>query len=111
MTIIKDKVVAATGWSKGGHGEYPCRYVVCARQTSKGETEEYARFMQVKDGKHKDYFIYGHYYGTFHQALADMEKSFKENNRDYGPGNVSHMAKTGGFVRKGPFPMGTRYKQ
>lgn len=47
--------------------------------------------MQVKDGKHDNYFIYGHFFTLFDGAMNDMIRSIKENNRDYPYGNVSHI--------------------
>lgn len=84
------KVIAYTPWSKGGGGEYPVRLVILKwnRGTS---SHEYSRHMQVKDGIHKDYFIYGHYHSTYDDAMHDLMKSVLENNHDYSPKNVSYI--------------------
>lgn len=87
-------VIAATRKSIGGQGEYPVRFVVLKWQKwTQGvlSTKEYSRHMQVFDGVHEDYFIYGHYYCEMKDAMDDLVRSVKENNRDYPEGNVSHI--------------------
>ena len=82
-------IIAATKISTGGDGEYPVRYVVLKRPC--GDVHEYSRHMQVFDGVHKDYFVYGHYYSTSKDALEDMLRSMRENNESYPEGNISHI--------------------
>jgi hypothetical protein len=83
-------VVAATKRSVGGNGDYPSRYVVL--KWDKGSSaHEYSRHMQVFDGKSDQYFIYGHYFMTFEDALVDMVESLKKNNESYPEGNVSYF--------------------
>jgi len=80
-------IVAYSKWSKGGRGEYPVRFVVL-HWPGKGE---YSRHLQVKDGKSKEYFIYGNYYQTFDGAYQNMLKAIQENNSTFSDGNVSHI--------------------
>ena len=87
--LNKKKIVAATKVSTGGNGEYPSRYVVL--EWAKGNVQEYSRHMQVMDGEHDEYFIYGHYYCEYEWALGDMIHSMNENNASYPKGNISHM--------------------
>jgi glycerol-3-phosphate cytidylyltransferase-like family protein len=96
---MSDKiVVAATKKSNGQEGiEYPSRYVVLKWAKFVAGiyvTSQYSRHMQVFDGVHDDYFIYGHYYTYFDDALQDMVKSMEDNNRSYPLGNISHMPGT-----------------
>jgi hypothetical protein len=85
------KIVAATKVSAGKKGlEYPSRYVVL--RWSKGtNAHEYSRHMQVMDGIHDDYFIYGHYKSHYEDALEDMLKSMRENNESFPYGNISYI--------------------
>jgi len=88
--MSREKVIAATKISTGGHGEYPVRYVVL--KWNRGESAHpYSRHMQVFNGTSDSYFIYGHYHCTFDDALGDMLKSMNENNKSYPYGNVSYI--------------------
>lgn len=93
------QIVAATGWSKGGGGEYPSRYVIL--KWRKGSSAHpYSRHMQVNDGKHKDYYIYGHYHMTFKGALNDLELSVIENNQGFSQRNPSYIPPGVRLVRR-----------
>ena len=84
------KIIAATNWSEGRGGlEYPSRYVVL--EWGEGNYHKYSRHMQVNDGEHDDYFIYGHYYSFMEDAMNDMIISMNDNNKNYPLGNISHM--------------------
>ena len=83
------RIIAATNKSNGGRGEYPVRYVVLKWMS--GSAHPYSRHMQVFDGKHDDYFIYGHYKCTAEDAIEDMITSMIDNNKTYHDGNVSHI--------------------
>lgn len=84
------QIIAATKISKGGNGEYPVRYVVL--KWKKGTSAHpFSRHMQVIDGKHDEYYIYGHYKCTLKDALDDMVESMNDNNKSYPSGNVSHI--------------------
>jgi hypothetical protein len=92
MVVAKTKVViAATPYSKGGRGEYPARYVILKWTKGVGSVMEYSRHMQIKDGVHKDYFIYGHYFNTYVDAMKDLFRSVEENNKGIDPKNVSYI--------------------
>jgi hypothetical protein len=95
-----EKIIAMSCWSKGGNGEYPVRFVVTDRGMK--PAHRYARHMQVNDGKNEDYFIYGHYMSTLIDALVDAQKSVRENQADFKPGNVSHIPSwpTGELIRR-----------
>lgn len=83
------EVLAASRYSKGGNGEYPVRFVVL--RWKKGSGHEFSSHMQVKDGIHPNYFIYGHYYTTYNSAFNNAVDRAVENNRDYSPRSVSHV--------------------
>jgi len=92
--VAKEKVkeiIAATPYSKGGHGEYPARYVILKWVKGVGSVMEYSRHMQIKDGVHKDYFIYGHYFNTYVDAMKDLFRSVEENNKGIDVKNVSYI--------------------
>jgi hypothetical protein len=92
MVVAKTKVImAATPYSKGGRGERPARYVIIKWMKGGGSVMEYSRHMQIKDGVHKDYFIYGHYFNTYVDALKDLLRSVAENNKGIDPKNVSYI--------------------
>ena len=84
-------VVAATAYSKGGQGDYPARYVILKWMKGGGSVMEYSRHMQIKDGVHKDYFIYGHYFHTYADAMKDMIRSIETNNKGISKTNVSYI--------------------
>jgi hypothetical protein len=83
-------VIAATNVSKGGRGEYPSRYVVLKWKEGTNY-HPYSRHMQVFDGVHDEYYIYGHYHCSLKDAIKDMVKSMLDNNKSYCEGNVSHI--------------------
>ncbi len=82
-------ILAVSRYSEGGRGEYPCRYVVLDWGPDK--VQRYSRSLQVNDGKHKNYFIYDHYYSTFAAAFADAVKSVQKDHKEYSKGNPSHI--------------------
>jgi hypothetical protein len=85
------EVIAATPYSKGGQGDYPSRYVILKWTKGDGTVMEYSRHMQIKDGVHKDYFIYGHYFRTYADAMSDLLRSVETNNKGISPKNVSYI--------------------
>jgi len=90
MTESRTMVIAATKRSIGGRGEYPVRYVVLKWKES-ASAHPYSRHMQVFDGEHDEYYIYGHYHMTLDDAVSDMIQAMKENNALYPLGNISHI--------------------
>lgn len=90
MTESRTMVIAATKRSTGGRGEYPVRYVVLEWKEGTS-AHPYSRHMQVFDGEHDEYYIYGHYHMTLDDAINDMVTSVRENNASYPLGNVSHI--------------------
>jgi hypothetical protein len=97
MTVVREKfpitVVAATKYTSGGGIELPWRYVVL--KWDKGSSaHEFSRHMQVKDVNNEfndQIFYYGKYCCTYDEAEKLMIKSMEENNRNFGPTNVSHI--------------------
>ena len=83
-------IVAATKWSTGGQGDYPSRFVVL-KWPPKSSAHEYSRHMQVDDGKKDNYFIYGHYFTLFQDALNDMKDALNSNNGGIARNHVDYM--------------------
>lgn len=83
------KIVAMSCWSTGGRGEYPVRVVVL--DLGADPSYRYSRNLQVNDGKNDDYFIHSHHKSTLVDALVDAQQAVEENNRDFKPGNISHI--------------------
>jgi hypothetical protein len=90
MAAPNTKIAAHTKWSKGGGGNYPTRFVVL-KWLGPGRAHKYSSHEQVKDGINDDYFIAGHYHGTFRGAFADMKKRTLNRNENYGPGAYDHI--------------------
>lgn len=86
---VNVQVVAATKPSVGGRGEYPSRYVVL--RWISGSAHPFSRHEQIFDGKHDDYFIYGHYHCHLETALEDMIKSMNDNNKSFPKHNISYI--------------------
>jgi hypothetical protein len=84
------KLVAHSGWSKGGNGEYPFRYVVL-RNPKKEIKWAYSVNEQIKDGRRTPSYARGHYDMSRETALKFLETQLKKNNDHYGPYNVSRM--------------------
>ena len=84
-------IVVATKWSRGGNGEYPVRFVVAEWPPVRGQMDRFSRYMQVDDGTHDSYFIYGHYFPRFEDAMNDLTRSLRENNQDFSVNSVAHI--------------------
>jgi len=66
------KIIATTPRFAGGSGGRPFRYVTL--EWNRGGRVEYSRHMEVEDGE----MYYGHYYQRKEDALADMNRSYKD---------------------------------
>ena len=84
-------IVAATKWSRGGNGQYPFRFVVVEWPSIHGRANKFSRYMQVDNGKRGNYFIFGHYFFRFEDAMDDLTRSMKENNTDFGVNSVAYI--------------------
>ena len=90
-TESKNKVVAHTGWSKGGQGEYPVRFVILKWKDKDPQYGVYSVHMQVKDNVHPEYYISGTYDLHYPDAVDVLKKRQTKNNADFKVGNVSHI--------------------
>ena len=107
---LQTEIIAMTRWTTGKKGiEYPSRYVVLAWKNDDGAIVEYSRHMQVNDGKHDDYFTYGHYYGDCKSALNDLRDTVIKLNKDFPEGNPSHIPGTSPVIDADKYPIGAKY--
>lgn len=103
------KVIKTTGWSKGREGqEYPSRVVVLAHMKPDGEVYEFSRSWQADTERGISTF-WGHYYHprkygdldeSFNAAVEDFERTIREHNSTYKPGNISHLPKERSVITK-----------